>query len=158
MRRAHTHVLLRGVPADDVAGVEAVTRKVWSGEQGMGSRLEVRELRTPAGATAYLTLHHHKREQRPPEGLRVTRFRPSRGYFGRPVGELRAEARSVLGEKRVRRAAWALLDGEALDRMPEAMLEDELASALREARAARAAVELVRVLPDGYLVRMRPAA
>jgi hypothetical protein len=152
LRRAHVHVLLRGVAPGQVSAVEAVVRKVWAGERAMGSRLEVRELRTPAGATAYLTLHHHKQAQRPPAGLAVKRFRPSRGYFSRPVAEWRAEARELLSERRVRRAAWSVLDWETLDRLPEDVVQHEFAAAIVQARLATAQPTLVRMDVEGRIV------
>jgi hypothetical protein len=88
---------------------------------------DARPLRTPAGAIAYLTLHHHKREQAPPPTFTGRRLRPSlktrpgakvarRGYYELPIDELREAAkdlsRSVGVRDAVRRALAVDLFGE----------------------------------------------
>jgi hypothetical protein len=110
------------------------------------------------GAIAYLALHHHKLEQRPPKGWTGKRFRPSRGYFNRPLPELRAEARELLNDRRIERAlvaAWDVpdgFDGFLLDEL----LEEALPSARERARAN--APKLHRVTRDGLKLVERPSA
>jgi hypothetical protein len=142
-RRAHVHVLLRRLAAEVAPDLEERVRRVWLGRTG-ADRVELRELRTAAGATAYLVLHHRKREQAPPEGLRVTRFRPSANYFDRPVSELRVEARAVLRDRRVRRAAHRALDWDELSGYSESDVDDELRLAIAAARVEASGVRFVR--------------
>ncbi|HWE07809.1 MAG TPA: hypothetical protein VG325_00550 [Solirubrobacteraceae bacterium] len=95
-RLPHGHLLVKRLPdgLDLSPGCELwrQIKKRWERSTGAW-RVELRELRTPAGAIAYMVGHHHKREQAPPEGWSGKRFRPSRNYFDRPVGELREAVR-----------------------------------------------------------------
>lgn len=77
-----------------------------------GWRVEVAELRTPGGAIHYLGLHPGKASQQPPAGWRGIAERASQGYWHRPVGELRAEAREQLRAEAVARHAKHELDFE----------------------------------------------
>jgi hypothetical protein len=110
------------------------------------------------GAIAYLALHHHKLEQRPPKGWTGKRFRPSRGYFNRPLPELRAEARELLADRRIERAlveAWNVpdgFDGFLLDEL----LEEALPAARVRARAN--APTLNRVTREGLKLVDRAGA
>jgi hypothetical protein len=103
VRRTHVHYLVKDLRPDvELADVEAWVRVEWKKLAGAWV-VEARELRTPAGAIAYLALHHQKREQAPPRGWSGKRLRPSKGYFNRPVRELRSEARLRLAEARALR-------------------------------------------------------
>ena len=51
---------------------------------------------TPAGAMAYLSFHHQKPQQAPPQEWRGMRSRPSKHYFSKPVAKLRDTAREQL--------------------------------------------------------------
>jgi hypothetical protein len=53
------------------------------------------------GLMCYIALHFQKESQAPPAGWRGHRFIKSRGYFGRPMPEVRAEARRSLRLKRL---------------------------------------------------------
>lgn len=156
-RRVHQHLLLRGVLPSVAPDLENVLRRVWEARTG-ANRVEARELRTPAGATAYLIHHHRKRDQAPPAGWSGKRMRPSRGYYGQPVGELRVEARELLRSKRLRRAARRLVEWELLDGAPEDVLEDELRAALTDARLAAGLVTFVRLSREGAIVQWRETA
>lgn len=112
-RRVHVHVLVKGLPVEACPDAESVVRRVWKARTG-AHQVEVRELRTAGGATAYLALHHRKSSQGPPAGWTGKRFRPSRGYFSRPVAELRERASQLLAEKRLLRAVAAEVEGELL--------------------------------------------
>ena len=101
-RRIHQHMVNKGLQGADVLEVERLTRETWQGVTG-AKVVEVAELLTPGGAIGYLAMHHRKPEQAPPEGWRGMVERPSKGYFHRPVAELRAEARAQL---RVEAIAW----------------------------------------------------
>jgi hypothetical protein len=79
--------------------LEGWFRRQWQSLVG-AQVVEVARLRTVAGATAYLGLHFQKRSQQPPRGWTGKRFRPSRGYFNRPIAETRAEAALRLAEAR----------------------------------------------------------
>lgn len=149
-RRIHQHMLLRGLTAKEAGEAERILRRVWFERTG-ADRVECRELRSAAGATAYLVHHHQKREQAPPEGWSGKRLRPSRGYFAEPVAELRAEAKAIALSRRVRRAARRLIEPELFD-APEEVWQDEWAAALREARADAERVTFVRFDRFGAIV------
>jgi hypothetical protein len=159
-RRPHLHHLVKGIPADHellepvpVLGRHGEPRTDPDGNPLLSTRLEqmvsakwfeytgdawiveVRPLRTPVGAIAYLTLHHHKREQAPPPGFTGRRLRPSKGYYERPIAELRTLARDLASYERVRMAARKTVAVEFFDAEPpdEYELEYELGEALMEA-------------------------
>jgi hypothetical protein len=117
VRRPHVHHLVKGLPratTEEVLRLERRVSELWYRFTQDAWVVECRPLRTPMGAIAYLALHHHKREQQPPRGWTGKRFRPSRGYFNRPIAELRAEARELLAERCIERAlidAWNVPDG-----------------------------------------------
>lgn len=106
-RLPHGHLLIKRLPADvDLSPGCQLWQDVkarWERYTGAW-RVELRELRTPGGAIAYMVGHHHKGEQAPPEGWSGKRFRPSQNYFVRPIEELRVESR------RERLRAMALLE------------------------------------------------
>jgi hypothetical protein len=135
-RRIHQHGLLKCVGRGDVEEVAAVLLKVWRERTG-AHRVEAHELHRPAGAIAYLVNHHAKTAQRPPAGWSGKRLRPSKGYYERPITELREEARAHLADKRTRAAverllaeemAWDVADGwrdtDAGDALVDGVLED----------------------------------
>jgi hypothetical protein len=101
-RRIHGHYVVKGLAGVACAEAGDVVRESWrrslarNGSSFEAWRIEVAELRTPAGALHYLSLHHAKAGQLPPEGWRGMAERPSRGYFARPMAELREEARAQL--------------------------------------------------------------
>lgn len=96
-RRLHGHHLVKFRDDDrvDVLDLEALTRETWQTVTG-AHRIEVAKLLTPGAAIGYLALHHRKPGQAPPEGWRGMVSRPSKGYFHRPVAELREQARREL--------------------------------------------------------------
>lgn len=146
-RRIHMHLLLRGLLPSESGEAEGILRRVWLARTG-ASMVEARALRSAAGATAYLVHHHRKREQAPPEGWSGKRLRPSRGYFGAPVAELRAEAKELAMSKRVRRAARRLIDWEDLEGAPDELWDAEWSQALGAARRESELVTFVRF--DGF--------
>lgn len=96
-RLPHGHLLVKRLPADvDLSpGCELWRELKTRWERHTGAwMVELRELRTPGGAIAYMVGHHHKSEQAPPEGWSGKRFRPSQNYFVRPIVELREESRA----------------------------------------------------------------
>jgi hypothetical protein len=141
-RRPHVHHLVKGLPrpsADMQVELEGRVSELWFRYTRDAWRVDCRPLRTPMGAIAYLALHHHKMEQRPPKGWSGKRFRPSRGYFNRPVGELREEARALLADKRIERAlieAWDVPDGFDAALLDELIFE-RIDEAREQARANR---------------------
>lgn len=150
-RRLHQHALVKGLDGAAALGLEGDVRDLWHRRTG-AHRVELRELRTPAGATAYLLAHHHKSEQAPPKGWNGRRLRASRGYFERPVEHLRAEAREVLREKRTAAAVRGLM-AEWIEEDPE--LADAYDDAFADLLATRETADppqLVRVarLPSGF--------
>jgi len=101
-RRIHQHMVAKGLQGVDVLEGERLVRETWEAATG-AKVVEVAELLTPGGAIGYLALHHRKPGQAPPEGWRGMVERPSRGYFHRPIAELRTEAKAQL---RVEAIAW----------------------------------------------------
>lgn len=145
-RRVHQHLLLRDVVAGDCAALEAVAKRVWEARTG-ASRVEVRPLRSAAGATAYVVAHHHKREQAPPPGVNVRRLRHARKppYFVDGVENLRQEVRAVEDVKRFQRITRRLVDWDYLDGAPDEVVERELQAASAEARKQRSGVVFVKL-------------
>jgi hypothetical protein len=148
VRRPHVHHLVKGLgrPTPEAqTRLEAEVSAKWLKFTGDAWRVECRPLRTPMGAIAYLALHHHKEAQAPPKGWSGKRFRPSRGYFNRPVGELRSEARALLRDQRIERAMMEAFD------VPETInadvLDDLILANIDEARevARQQAPQLVTV-------------
>jgi hypothetical protein len=101
-RRIHQHMVVKGLQGADVLEVESLVRETWQKVTG-AKVVEVAELLTPGGAIGYLAMHHRKPGQAPPAGWRGMVERPSKGYFHRPVAELRTEAKVQL---RVEAIAW----------------------------------------------------
>jgi hypothetical protein len=150
-RRIHQHLLLKRCEPRAAEGLEDELRGLWERRTG-ASRIELRELRSPAGATAYLIHHHRKREQAPPPGWSGKRMRPSKNYYERPVSELRSEARVLLTDRRVRRAARRAIDWQEVDGWPEEFVDDELRRAVAAARRDMSRVEFVKLDRDGGVV------
>lgn len=96
-RRMHGHYLVKFLdrPEVDVLDVERIVRETWEACTG-AYRVEVAKLLSPGAAIGYLSLHHRKPEQAAPAGWRGMVGRPSKGYFHRPVAELREQARQEL--------------------------------------------------------------
>lgn len=153
-RRAHVHHLVKGLgrPDDALAvQLEQEVSALWLKYTRDAWRVECRPLRTPMGAIAYLALHHHKDEQRPPKGWTGKRFRPSQGYFARPLPELRREARALLADRRIERAmveAWDVPDGFDGGLLDELIAEN--IDAARERALAEAPV-VCRVTRSGLI-------
>jgi hypothetical protein len=147
-RRMHAHLLVKGAElgacevrgpaavecACEVHSIERAMSAEWHAITGDAYIVEARPLRTPAGAIAYLTLHHHKTEQGPPVGWSGRRLRASKGYWSRPIAELREEARAAVRERRTRaRIAAAIArdpvvhaDGQELAELIDGMVRLEL--------------------------------
>jgi len=95
-RRIHGHYLVKFRDAEpDVIEVERLVRETWESVTG-AYIIEVAQLITPGAAMAYLSLHHQKPQQAPPKGWSGMRSRPSLNYFGRPVWQVREQARQEL--------------------------------------------------------------
>ena len=144
-RRVHQHALLKRADAAAATALEPDLAELWKSRTG-ASRVELRELRTPAGAIAYLVHHHHKRDQAPPPAFRGRRLRPSKNYYSRPIVELREEAKMLLRDKRTESAVRRAMD---YDLLANALGEDEanalLEQAIDQARAEAAdGIGLVR--------------
>jgi hypothetical protein len=156
-RLPHGHLLVKRLPADvDLSAGCDLWRQLkarWERHTGAW-RVELRELRTPGGAIAYMVGHHHKSEQAPPEGWSGKRIRPSQNYFVRSVVELRQEARAD------RQRAMALLEvakrhGGVLLEAAADMIDD-----LVEEHLAENVAQLVRVqeIPTSFDVDGLPVA
>jgi hypothetical protein len=113
-RRPHIHHLTKGIPSDHAllaaktlddgtvtTALEQRVSELWQKVTGDAFVVECRPLRTPAGAIAYLALHHHKKRQAPPIGFTGRRLRPSKGYYEKPISELRQLARELASHERV---------------------------------------------------------
>jgi len=139
-RRMHQHTLVKGEQGWDLDGLWSDGKALWERLTG-AYRIELRELRTPAGACAYFVAHHHKREQAPPAGFDYgKRFRPSRGYFSESLPALREQARA----KRARGIALlSLIEQHGTD-LENELQADELERWLA-AEQAKPAPQLMRV-------------
>ena len=94
-RRIHQHMVTKGLEGADVLEVERLVREPW--QKATGAKVvEVAELLTQGGAIGYMAMHHRKPAQAPPADWRGMVERPSKGYFHRPVAELRVEAKAQL--------------------------------------------------------------
>jgi hypothetical protein len=130
----HAHALLK-VAELDVLECESLVRETW--ERTTGAYIvELAELVSPGAALGYLGLHHRKPSQAPPKLWRGMTERSSRGYWHRPIAELREQARAEL---RAEAHAW------------RTGLPVELA-ALELAAAAPAGLRRVRSRPDRALL------
>ncbi len=141
-RRPHIHHLVKGLAlgADEAAEFEARVSELWRRYTRDSWVVECRPLRTPVGAIAYLTLHHHKMEQAPPKGVKHTkRLRPSikPPYFHRPIAGLRDEARELLADRRLAWIVEQMIQGEFVDESEEQRDDELLAAAVDDARAWR---------------------
>jgi hypothetical protein len=81
--------------------LELRVAELWWKYTGDSFIVDARPLRTPAGAIAYLTLHHHKKNQAPPANFKGRRLRPSKGYYEQPIAELRQLAQKLAAHERV---------------------------------------------------------
>lgn len=162
-RMLHMHVLLKGFPLELLSDcgehryrrqrcgrcMECQLSLRWEKITGGAWKVDLRELRSAGGAVAYMVGHHHKQSQSPPAGLRgIKRHRPSRGYYSRPVGELREQARRVTAASAQNRQLLDRLAG--FDASPEA--RDDLLAVLLEREQARPAPVPVRLLGHGRQV------
>jgi hypothetical protein len=160
-RRAHVHHLVKGldrVDQEQQLALEQQVSALWKTYTQEAWRVECRPLRTPIGAVAYLALHHHKHEQRPPRSWKGKRFRPSQGYFARPVAELRDQARELIRDRRIANELielWKVPDG-----FDGALLDELLGEAMPAARARALASKptLHRLTSNGVLQPVEPAA
>ena len=150
-RRIHQHSLVKlpdDVPVEQAQGLEPAIRSTWERLTG-AHRVELAELRTPAGAAHYLTHHHAKQVQCPPKGWTGRAYRPTQGYFAAPRAERLAAARAQLLDERLRRRVVANVRAE-LDAQEVDVDDDQwnalVSSDLQRAQAAAGdGVELVRV-------------
>lgn len=97
-RRPHSHLLVRGLPAEHAERAEKVVRQVWEARTG-AHVVEVAPLRAAEDGVAYLALHHLKPSQAAPEGWRGRRLRPSKGWWGSNAAELRRAATHAVAER-----------------------------------------------------------
>ncbi len=138
-RRPHWNLLLKGVPAEDLAAAEEVIAGVWCAREDARPEAQfVGLVGEMGGLMRYLALHFQKESQAPPPGWRGHRFLKSRGYLATSTPEARAAARASLRHKReLWRAIERGLVGQAA--------EDAAAAAI--ARAEATSWELVDVTP-----------
>jgi hypothetical protein len=98
-RRMHAHVLLKGVPAADLPAAETVATRVWKRRMG-STKVTCEPIRSVPALVNYLANSHRKPNQLPPPWWRGKCVRPSRGYFHRPISDLRCAARRHLSAER----------------------------------------------------------
>ena len=124
-RRLHGHYLVKGLDQEHVLDVERITRETWSTTTG-AFVIEVAALVSPGAALGYLGLHHRKPSQAPPAEWRGMTERHSRGYFHRPIAELREQARAELAAEAHAHRTGLPLELAALDvaaRTPARLIE-----------------------------------
>lgn len=98
IRRPHMHLLVRGLPPEDAAEAEAITRRVWLRRTG-ASVIECVPLRCADDGSAYLALHHLKPAQHAPEGWKGRRLRPSKGWWGTDAAALKKSAQNYVRDR-----------------------------------------------------------
>ncbi len=109
-RRLHSHNCVK-CDVLDVAEATELVRRAWagalssSGAEGRAWRVEFAPIRSAASLLHYVNQHYAKTDQHVRPELRVRTERCSRGYFVRPVAELREEAKAQLWAERL---GWAL--------------------------------------------------
>jgi hypothetical protein len=94
-KRGAARLVAAGRAAVDVVTVERMVRETWQATTG-AYVVEVAALVSPGAALGYLALHHRKPSQAPPEAWRGMSERASRGYWSRPIAQLRDQARREL--------------------------------------------------------------
>jgi hypothetical protein len=104
-RRGHGHSILKIDAPGQAAEIEELVWPIWERHTG-AVQIKASELGSAGGAVAYLTLllsiEKGKASQAPtdlPKGTRTVR--PTRGYWSRPIAELRAEAKETLSRKAI---------------------------------------------------------
>jgi hypothetical protein len=105
--------------------VEALARESWRAVTGAWV-VEAAALVSPDAPLGCLALHHRKPEQAPSPDWRGMTERASRGYWHRPIGELRVEARAELAaEAHAHRMGLPLEEAraEVEEREPARLLE-----------------------------------
>lgn len=143
-RRIHLHGLGKDVARERAPDVGEVLKRAWFPRTG-ADRVEAHELHRPAGAIAYLVNHHAKSAQTPPRGWSGKRLRPSKGYYERPIVEMREEARAYLSDKRARAAvSRALCEANSWDELPDLDEVDEAIERSVEVAREHGAPVLVR--------------
>jgi hypothetical protein len=157
-RLMHQHTLVKGLPSGSCDPLWRAGKRRWEKLTG-AYRVELRELRTPAGAIAYMVAHHHKREQAPPAGWSGKRFRPSRHYFERPIAQLRAEVKADHAERArverlVREAAEHDLDEHELQELLELPVAKAEVVKLRRTPRGRVCTEDGQVVPRSLVEAM----
>lgn len=152
-RRGHGHNLIKGIPLGETLNLERCAADVW--RRALGAwQVNVAELHSAGGAVANLTLNlaleKHKAAQAPTDLPRGTRtLRATRGYWSRPVDQLRAEAREYHLRRRV---AWRLRE----EGVPSELVDLAVDSALEARREATSVVWRYRTTPGGLLLPVGP--
>jgi hypothetical protein len=133
LRRPHWNLLIKGVDVGAIDQVRDVVTSIWCArEDAEPAGQFVGSIYAEGGLMRYLALHFNKQSQQPPEGWRGHRFLKSRGYFARPLPQLREDARRQL---RFRRELWRLTTNEELADLPADVLDDAAAIALERREA-----------------------
>jgi hypothetical protein len=104
----HLNLLIKGVPADDVAELHQRISAVWCRRVDAEPQAQfVGAVGAAEGLVRYVTQHFMKPAQAPPIGWRGHRYSATRGYLVRPAAVMRHEARDALRAKRALRRALA---------------------------------------------------
>jgi hypothetical protein len=131
VRRPHWNLLPKGVPSSSLDEFRRVVSDVWCARENAKVPAQYFGcIEDVEGLMRYIALHFQKESQSPPKGWRGHRFLKSRGYFGRPMPEVRAEARRDL---RFRRELWKFQQRNGDDFPDEAEASATQALALFEA-------------------------
>jgi hypothetical protein len=150
----HANLLVKGVRADRLADFHRAFALEWCARvdaEPVGQWAEaIDDALAVSKYCSKMLAHGLKAEQRPPLGWQGHRTSHTRGYFGRPMWQVRRDARASLQRKReLRRAA---LEGHT-------PMEAEAVADVRLLRAEQTVWELavVEVEATGELRRVRPA-
>lgn len=173
-RLPHIHGLLKGLDPSlattcgaehrrDRCGTceECLLSLRWEKLTGGAWKVEMREIRKPAGMTAYVIAHHHKKAQGPPPWAKgVKRFRPAiatkerAGFFLDGVTALRKEAREASANDAKVKAAQDRLMALDLDPSDLDCIGNELFDDFLEQQHAQAPAIAVKRHANGALVSL----
>jgi len=152
LRRLHLNLLVKGVPSEALGALDRVARATWCARTDT-TQLHVGPIYAADGLCKYVTnlaLHVAKEGQRPPKSYAGDLVRWTNGYFADGVRSQRAQARSVLREKR---ALWRALGSGLRGLEAEVVAQADVLSQAGETWELHGVIESI----GGLVVSSRPA-
>jgi hypothetical protein len=100
-RRPHWHLMLKGIPVDELDRAAIVIRDVWCRREDADRDAQhVGLIHNAGGLMRYLVMHMAKEKQAPPADWHGIRSTHSRGYLWTTTPQAREQAREQLQHKR----------------------------------------------------------